>query len=266
MSEHRPTYTSAFADDVNAFISFKAQFGYESHTRNYVLYDFDQWCAEHNATKFDKETVEAWVRQRRERLTKKNQAWMSIIREMGRYLQVNGQLDAYVLSGKFKTIWERPIPYLLSEDEVEQFFDVADHFLPRYPWHWQAGCFYGLMCSCGLRPGEVRRLRRCDVRYETQEIDIINSKGGHSRRLAVSDEVMETIERCDAISNKRIGEDRPNLFISAKNSQVSIAMAARSFKLIWRKAGLPESQHGRMATPYAFRHYFAYTNIEHWAK
>lgn len=264
--EKRPGYASALAGDIEAFLDFKAGLGHESHTRNYVLFDFDRWCAARGADTFDRATVEGWVVQRRERLNKDNMSWMSVIRDMGRFLQACGRPDAYVLSDSFKSVCRRPAPYLLSSEEVERFFDSAGFFSPRHPWHWQSGCFYGLMCSCGLRPGEARRLRRCDIRSDELEIDITDSKGGHSRRLPVTEEVMESILRCDETTSSKVGEDREFLFTSSTWGKVSIASAARSFKRIWNHAGLPASQHGRVATPYAFRHYFAYANIERWAR
>ena len=107
-------YTSPFADAIESFLEFKASVGIMSRTRDWTLYDFDRWCVRVGAEDFDKETVEGWVKQRKEHCSSVHLSWMSHIRELGRYMQANGYENAYVLSHDFKSKMTRVIPYLLS--------------------------------------------------------------------------------------------------------------------------------------------------------
>lgn len=265
MAVRKPPYTSAFAERIVAYIDFKASMGLEGLTRNYVLYDFDKWCVANGAREFDAATVEAWVDDKKGRMSPDYGAWMSIIRDFGRYLRASGSPDAYVLSGGYSTKSARPIPYLLSRDEAEAFFEASTRLKWSGPMKWQATCLFGLMYSCGLRPGEARRLRMCDIRADELEIDIVKSKCNRSRRLAVSGEVMEMISRSDAMTTVAMGADRPFLFMSAVRGQVSASSTSEAFRRIWRAAGLPSDQHGRKPTCYLLRHHFAYANVERWA-
>ena len=77
---------------------------------------------------------------------------MSYIRDFGRWLQVHGHRDAYVLSDRWKAPFVPAHPYLLSRAEIERFFTAAADTagLPS-PWRWQAVAFFTLMHSCGLQ-------------------------------------------------------------------------------------------------------------------
>ena len=259
-------YSSALAGRIVSYLDCKASLGFETRTRGYVLLYLDRWCVETGADALDKATVRGWIEQRGAGVSATTLGgWMSVVRDFALYLQAAGDPRAYVLPACERPRGPRPTPYLLSAEEAESFFSA----IPAMEWHgpmrWQATCMFGLMYSCGLRPGEVLRLRPCDVRPESLEIDVVESKCGRSRRLAVSEEVMGMVEASDAKTTARFGPARPSLFADGSGGRVSADWLSRVFKRIWRAAGLPESRNGRNPTSYLFRHHFAYANVERWA-
>lgn len=179
---------------------------------------------------------------------------------------MNGHPDAYVLSEDFKAKMVRVTPYLLDSTEIEAFFDAAAEYSPPSPMSWQAKCLFGLMYSCGLRTCEAMRLRREDVDFSSNHIDIMWSKGHRSRRLAVTEEVVDMLERCDAITTRAVGTARPAFFATSTGNPLTAATVGQAFHRIWETAGLPESKGGKHPRPYAFRHHFAYANIERWGR
>lgn len=257
-------YRSAFADDIRAFLDFKASVGIYADTRNWTLWKFDQWCAERGATAFDKETVEAWALEWSARLSDTNHSWISYLRQLGKFMVANGR-DAYILSDEFKIKKHREEPYLLTADEVERFFAAAARIDAHPPWAWQSTCLFGLMHACGLRPGECRRLLRDEVGWNGGYIDISKSKDNRSRRLPVTDEVIAMLEACDSRTGGHFGPDRPAFFVNALGRPMSGSDLSRAFGIVWKAAGLPESKGGKRPRPYDFRHRFAYANIERWA-
>lgn len=267
MAVRRPNYTSALAKTINAFLDMKASVGLENLTRNYILYDLDKWLATHGAASLDEGSVTAWAEDRLARQPNAGTgSWAAVERDLASYARTIAGEEAWPLprgwGGKHA---QRP-PYLLSSDEAEAFFLEA----PRIRWKgtmsWQSTCMFGLMYACGLRPGEVRRLRPADIRRDSLEIDIVESKGRRSRRLAVTEEVMEMVASCDAETSGAVGPDRDFLFANALGAQVSASTLSSAFRRVWRQAGLPEERHGRKPTCYLLRHHFAYANIERWAR
>jgi hypothetical protein len=94
-------FTSAFATELNAYLAFKANMGFTGASRIWYLKQFDAYCAEHDRTVFDKDTVEGWVGIQLQR-SGRYRSWMSYIRDVGRWMTMNGIPGAYVLSDRWK--------------------------------------------------------------------------------------------------------------------------------------------------------------------
>ena len=59
MSDHG--FTSVFAAELDAYVAFKKNMGFSGASRIWYLKQFDAYCAEHDRTAFDRDTVEGWV-------------------------------------------------------------------------------------------------------------------------------------------------------------------------------------------------------------
>lgn len=258
-------YSSAIAPDIRGFLRFKASVGVDGATMAWRLWDLDRWLAARGAVELDRDAAEGYVRQYIERTSTRQTSWISCVRELARWMRLNGHPDAYVLPKGYRCRSERPIPYLLSQDEIDAFFDAAATYDPPSPMAWEARALFGLMHSCGLRTCEARRLRKCDVDFDAPSIDIVWSKGHRSRRLAITDEVADMLARCGEATDREVGA-RDAFFCTKTGHRLGGAAVEQAFRRIWRSAGLPEPVTGRRATPYSFRHHFAYANIERWGR
>lgn len=258
-------YSSALAPDIRAFLDFKAGVGVAGDSIAWNMWDLDRWCLANGATELDRAAAEAYFRQRVERTSARQTTWVSYVRELARWMRLNGHPDAYVLPGDYRCRSERPIPYLLSQSEIDAFFEAAAGYDPPSPMAWEARALFGLMHSCGLRTCEARRLRTCDVDLAGRTIDVLWSKGHRSRRLSITGEVAEMLLRCGETTDREVGE-RDAFFCTGTGHQLGGAAVGQAFRRIWRSAGLPEPATGRRATPYSFRHHFAYANIERWGR
>jgi len=259
-------YSSALAPDIRAFLDFKAGVGVDGEAIAWNMWDLDRWCLANGVTELDRHAAEAYFRQRAERTSARQTTWVSYVREFARWLRLNGRPDAYVLPGDYRCRSERPIPYLLSQSEIDAFFEAAATYAPPSPMAWEARALFGLMHSCGLRTCEARRLRVEDVDTVGRTIDVLWSKGHRSRRLAITGEVAEMLARCDDRTDAEVGAGRRAFFCTGTGNRLGGDAVAQSFRRIWSLAGLPEPASGRRATPYSFRHHFAYANIERWGR
>jgi len=255
-------FTSAFATELDAYLAFKANMGFFGASRIWYLKTFDAYCSEHALSVFDKDTVEGWVNVQLQR-SGRYRSWMSYIRDVGRWMTMNGIPDAYVLSDRWKASIVAARPYLLSRREIELFFAAAAQFQTLCPWRWQAVAFFTLMHSCGLRTGETRALQTGQVDLDAGHIDIIWSKGHRSRRLPLTGQVIKILDTCDRTSRAHFAARR-TFFVSATGNQVSAATVGKVFARIWDQAALPRPVAGQQPRPYDFRHHFAYANIHRW--
>lgn len=213
-------FTSAFAPELAAYLAFKEKMGFYGNSRIWYLKQFDAYCTAHNRAAFNRDTIEGWVS---EQLTRSGRyrSWMSYIRDVGRWLQVHGRRDAYVLSDRWKAQVVPAHPYLLSNHEIGAFFAAAATLKADSPWRWQAVAFFTLMHCCGLRTGETRLLRPEDVHLRDQSVDVVGSKGGRSRRLPFTVEVTKVLANCARATRSRLGRSRGTFFVSGTGNQVT---------------------------------------------
>jgi site-specific recombinase XerD len=242
-------FTSAFAPELDAYLAFKEKMGFYGSSRIWYLKRFDAYCTAHDRAAFDRDTVEGWVTEQLAR-SGRYRSWMSYIRDVGRWLQVHGHSDAYVLSDRWKAQVVPAHPYLLSRYEIEAFFAAAATLNADSPWRWQAVAFFTLMHSCGLRTGETRLLRPEHVHLRDRNLDIVSSKGNRSRRLPLTGDVTEVLAGCDRVSATRFGPSRRTFFVSATGNQVTAATVGKIFNRIWDRAGLPRPAGGQQPRPY----------------
>ncbi len=255
-------FASAFAPRLEAYLGFKQAMGCYGASRVWYLRRFDSYCARHGRTVFDRDTVEGWVLEQLDR-SGRYRSWMSYIRDVGRWLQAHGNPDAYVLSDRWKAGVVPAHPYLLGTEQIDRFFTAAAHLHAQTPWRWQAVAFFTLMHSCGIRTGEARALRTEQVDLHGAHLDIIWAKGNRSRRLPVTEQVVDVLTACERASRQRF-PSRETFFVSGTGNPVTAAAVGVVFNRIWDQAGLPRPAHGTRPSPYAFRHHFAYANIERW--
>ncbi|QCO97314.1 integrase [Arthrobacter sp. 24S4-2] len=260
----KPEFTSGFATNLERYLDFKESIGVQRTARLGYLRDFDRYCTEHSSEAFDRPTVEGWVASRVSAHPDAKRNWMSYIRDFGRWLRINADGNAYVLSEQWKAPTIRPQPYLLTREEIARFFQEAAKAEAPFPWNYQGLAFFALMHSCGLRTCEVRRLAPDDVNLADGYIDVHWSKGNRSRRLPLTEQVLEILAACDQALVRPFGQTRTTFFVSTTGVQVSANRVGTEFRRIWDSAGLPQPPEGKRPTPYSFRHHFAYANIERW--
>lgn len=172
-----PIFISSFADDLIAYIDFKARTGKTGHSRIYYLRHFDTWATRHSITKLDRGAVEGWVA---DELThcSTHRSWMSYIRDFGRWMRIHRDPSAHVLGDEWKAGIVHSTPYLMSSTDIEAFFTATRTVPAHSPWAWQATAFFLLMHSAGLRTREVRALTPANVDFNDRHIMIATSKSG----------------------------------------------------------------------------------------
>jgi len=256
------SFTSAFATQIERFLEFKHAMGFYGKSRIWYLKKFDAYCTKHHLRVFDRNTVEGWVTHQLQSCT--HRSWMSYIRDFGRWLQTQGDTTAYVLSDQWKSPLVRSQPYLLSRTDIDRFFTAAAQLKSNAPWQWQAVAFFALMHCCGLRTGEVRKLTPEQVDLATGHLNIVSAKADRSRRLPITDELVEMLSACHHTTEQEFGHERDAFFVSAWGNAVTPVSVGVIFSRIWDHAQLPRPVGGKRPRPYDFRHYFAYANIERW--
>ena len=104
-----------------------------------------------------------------------------------------------------------------------------------------------LLCLLGLRRSEVVNLNCGDVDLTGKRLEIIQSKGGHSRTLPIPDELAPALEA--QLAERNAGPHEP-LFLSHTGQRLSRSVLARLFSRRLADAGLE----GLGLSPHSCRH------------
>ncbi|OGV50228.1 MAG: hypothetical protein A2017_00225 [Lentisphaerae bacterium GWF2_44_16] len=259
------SYHSGFADDINSMIEFKKALGRKAKGYEWGLLSFDRFCQIEfsNACELTKEIVLSWCNDAKENGASNYR--MHIMREFGKYL-ISIEKKAFVLPAKLIPPYKVGIPYIFTDDELRRFFRATDE-IPhdtRSPLlEYTAPTIFRLQFGCGLRPPEVRLLKRRDFNFSDGTVYISESKRRKDRRLALNEGLVKLCRRYDAIAQMHY-PNRTYFFHSPNGGAYKSGWLTAQFHKSWEKAGLGNER--GPCTPYDFRHNFATRTLMRWVE
>lgn len=259
-------YSSEFASYISDLVATKRASGYTYENAKYYLHDFDTYCSFHaKSGTFSRNLIFGWAKVRDGETPGTHRTRISPIRELGKYMQLLGVSDAFVLpSGMHRKI-ERYVPHFFTSQEITTFFAACDNLKTHavmHARHLVLPVFFRLLYCCGLRTCEARTLRVENVDLQHGIIDIIESKGHRSRRVPVSQDLLVLFRTYDARVSK-IYPDRIYFFPTTRSGCYEGKSIAPIFRKIWKCAGLAQGC-GNKPRAYDFRHHFALSNLNRW--
>jgi integrase len=158
------------------------------------------------------------------------------------------------------------LPYIFSETELWHFFEAADHFPGSHNsplLEYTVPTIFRLQYACGMRPQEVRLLKRTDFNFADCTIYIAEAKHCKDRRLAVNPDVMEICVKYDRIAATVI-PDRIYFFQSPTGGTYSNGWLTAKFHQCWEMSGNGNARGA--CVPYDFRHNYATQTLMRWVE
>lgn len=248
-------YVSKLSPFMEAFVAFKHSLGLKYVTSEFYLHEFDRFCAENESEAASlKELMKSWITLKDKESPNTQRIRVAPIREFGKYLQLSGYADSYVIPKRVCQKQIRIMPHFLTDDEIVKFFNVCDKLTPRKEHivrHLVLPMYYRLLYCCGVRTCEARLLMRKDVNLLTGYIDIFHSKGLKDRRIFLPTDLWALYMKYDARIND-IFPDRTYFFPSNPNRCYDCTTISQNFNKIWKEAGLG-IETGSKARAYDFR-------------
>lgn len=259
-------YSSVFASYITEFVATKQAIGYTYESAEYYLHKFDSYCFIHAKSGiFSRDLILGWAKIKEREAPRTHRIRMSSIRELGKYMQLLGVPDVFVLPSALHRKTERYVPHFFTSKEITRFFTACDNLKTHagmYARHLVIPVYFRLLYCCGLRTGEARTLRASDVDLQQGLIDIIESKGHRSRRVPISQDLLILFRRYDERVSK-IYPDRIYFFPTTRSGCYKGKSIAPIFRKIWKAAGLAQG-YGNRPRAYDFRHHFALSNLNKW--
>lgn len=225
--------TSSLANDMLSMINFKVAMGYSKNTYFYHCKSFDRFCNDcfPTATELTEEIVLGWLQIQSGELNVLHQR-ASFIRTFSKYICSIGK-HAYILPDKFIPSQKPFMPYILTDKELSELFNVIDNCPHSQRLDaLQPSLFstiFRLIYTCGLRPHEGRILLCKNVNLSTGEILINSSKKHKDRVVVMSDDMKKLAQRYSELRGA-IHPDSPYFFPSKKGVPYTVKMLDWHFK------------------------------------
>ena len=187
-------FRSQFAAFMEGMISFKESLGYSRSTYEPYFKMIDRFCLEHypDSAVLSKDLVMKWVQLFSGNHPNGVRRKIVAIREFGKYLKSLGH-DAYIYPTEFLSKTERYKPYIFTDAELRSLFSAFDAGFKtkNSPYiQYVLPVIFRLTYTCGLRPGEVRRIKCEDVNLITGRIYIRESKANKDRIVMMSKDML----------------------------------------------------------------------------
>jgi len=260
-------FTSKLAPDIKEYLEFRNALGY-SNRQEYHLGYFDSYCHEYHPDleTLTKESVRGWINYEISHGRGSMEKIIPSVRMLARYIG-NG---AYVLPAKILPIRPRYTPYILTDEELRRLFHVADNI--KEGKHYRKGTslklifptLLRLMYTCGLRPNEVRLIKRNNINFATGEILIAKTKRRKERIIVMSEDMLGQCRKYDVV--RAVANPHSEYFFVRKDgAHVNTQQLNSNFNRCWQQANpeIPESMLPRVR-PYDLRHRFASTVLQKW--
>jgi len=258
-------YKSKFAEDIIRMMEFKQSIGHSLDSYEGNMHRLDTFFLSHypENDSLTQEMVFVWCKI--ENPENKSPNRMSTIREFGKYLLSAGK-PAYVLPVELSRKYRANLPRILTDNEMINFFKATDRFAhsDNSPLlEYTVATIFRIQYACGLRPKEVKRIRRTDIDYKHNRIYISESKGHKDRRLPVTPYVMSLCQKYDAIA-RHFYPDSVYFFPSRSGELYGEGWLDKTFRKCWVLSG--NGYKINQCTPYDLRHNFATRTLMDWVE
>jgi len=262
------TFSSAFADDIEAFIRLKHGLGNVYHSPSIVLKSFDKFCYDNfrNENILSKDIVMAWHKRGIDRhLTPKTlRLNITPISHFAKY-QCDKGIPAYIFPTKTLPSEKRYTPHIYSTEELIRFFNATDscHISHQYPnRHLIMPVFFRLLYSCGLRVSEATNLLTDNVDLENGILKIVDSKNSGERLVPLSQDMHK---RCENYYQSVHCNNPHKYFFPAKTDDpIKYMNIYGNFRRFLKNAEISHGGKDNQIRIHDFRHTFAVHCLRNW--
>jgi integrase len=255
-------FQSRFSVRIRNMLEYRAMLGRSIVGYGWNLANFDRFCLDRfpDESSLTKEIAFAWCN-----TGNRSNYRAHTIRGFAKYLIFTGE-DAFLMPAAFFPPGKADLPYIFSETELRRFFDASDRFpsCRQSPLlEYTVPVIFRLQYACGMRPQEVRLLKRKDFNFADGTIYIAEAKHCKDRRLPVRPDIMNMCMKYDRIAASLVPE-RVYFFQSPTRGPYSHGWLTAKFHKCWQLSGNGNARGA--CVPYDLRHNFATQTLMRWVE
>ncbi len=255
---NRDAFASAFSKEINEYLDYKIESGYQEGSFYYNLLKFDRFCVKEEIQSpiFTKENAEHWVARRDSETTTTQYNRVNGAKQFLIYLSRKGY-DVYIP----RDIRFRPTdfqPHIYTESETARYFEAIDHYEARNSKCLTAQfpvLFRTLYC-CGTRINETLGIRKSDVDLDAGIIKLSETKNNNERYIVLGPELTQLYRRFADKTFYLLGDDE-YIFHSKGGDRLKGDYIYEIHRKILFKAGIPFIGGSEGPRLHDWRHTFA---------
>ncbi len=261
-----PQFVGPFRDLLPGYIQYKRAQGYKisrpitCRLREMDLFFLEMGIREIHITREMYEAFTAHKPGQKETTTQKRQ---SAIRGFARYLVSLGYQDIYTGYDDARIFKRDFIPYVFSAEETDRMFRVLQASCGKLPCHENDTFRLAMLMyyCCGFRRSELTNLLVQDFDFQDGTITVLHGKNDVSRRIPVSDSLLEEIL---AYREKYLSQTGPEdcFFYPKKKRGTVEGILYRKFHQLLEDAGIPPRADGGRQRLHDVRHTFCVRALE----
>jgi integrase len=155
---------------------------------------------------------------------------------------------------------QRPIPYIFSDDEIQQLLGAASRLGPSGSLRPHTySTLFGLLAVTGMRVAEARHLHLHDVTIDG--LLIRETKFHKSRLLPLHETTRAALDRYMDHRRQSAGTN-PHLFVTRRGGKLSHTVVSETFQQVLKAVGIPHRPARRRLRLMDLRHTFAVRALE----
>lgn len=266
----KPTFefASVFAPYIREHIELRESLGIKMQVQSGVLRQFDRHCIEIGVinTVLDKELATNWFALHQKDSASTRSHRISTLKVFSDYLKAIGVEVRWVPHPGYTGRQSRYTPYIYTEDEVLRLFSVANRLLkPRggSMFHIVFPAVLKVLYCGGLRVSEALALRVRDVDLEHGFIFVEQAKFESSRRLPISQSLLDVLRTYRLANQELIGVDGNGFFFpNSLGEKYSQRTVYDKFRTILWQSGIPHQGQGKGPRVHDLRHTFAVRSLQ----
>jgi len=254
----RPIYKSAFANEINKYLDYKASSGFKEKNYWYNLKTFDRFISEHalETTHFTKDVADEWLKKRDCEASTTHYSRINIVKNFLIYLNKKG-LNVFITRDiSFRNTEFQP--HIYTEDEIRKYFDAVDTFDSRrnrkdkiqYP------ILFRILYCCGTRINETLSIRKRDVDLAEGIIKLIETKNNSERYIVLGDDLLLLMRKFASKCFYLLNDD-DYIFTSCNGGRLHGDCVYDHHRLFLIKAGIPFIGNGEGPRVHDWRHTFS---------
>ncbi len=243
---------------VDTYLAMRRAVGFAlDHTANY-LRSFAQFATARGDTHVVATTAVDWASRTTSEAQRHNRL-QTVIR-FARFISAEDPRHEMPPEGLFCGRRQRPMPYIFSDDEIQQLLGVASRLGPQGSLRPQTySTLFGLLAVTGMRVSEARNLHLHDVTVDG--LLIRDTKFHKSRLLPLHETTRTALDRYIDHRRRCAGAD-PHLFVTRRGGKLSRTVVSETFHQVLKAAGIPHRPARRRLRLMDLRHTFAVRALE----